>query len=136
MDGCVFRNYGTAWTGFFLTQENLICSCFIFKANRKRWPLFLRDRHIFTWKLLEILNVFITLPLTQAFSKRKPVKTGTPFFGRMYRGAKRQISIQNCPVKSKTGSPKWVYHNEQSFTTNLVFWKSNFSIRTSYKQLI
>ena len=70
---------------FVLTLENAFSYRFRFKANRKsigsskksvlgifEVALCLRDRHVFMWQSVKILNVFNTLTLKQIFWKTKP----------------------------------------------------------------
>ena len=65
---------------FVLTLENAISWRFNFEDNRNSIrkvlgvftiALHLRDRHVFMWQLVEILNVFYTLTLKQIFCKTK-----------------------------------------------------------------
>ena len=81
----------------------------------------LRDRHIFMWKSVEILNVFNTATLKQIFWKTKN------FFKKMeYRFLVKSTKIENTPFLYKTAK-------ERSFVNNyFFFWKFCFSLRNSY----
>ena len=102
----------------------------------------LRDRCIFMWQSVEILNDFNTLTLKQVFWKTKSFfkKLEYPFFVESTKIEKasfpykyqkpmlRQIEwwVQNGPITKNGVLP----------VTTLFFWKFCFSLRTSYKKLI
>ena len=103
-----------------------------------------RDRHVFMWQSVEILNVFNALTLKQIFWKTK-----TFFKNLGYRFSVESIKIENESFPYKTAiseanvktnrmvSTKWTYHKERSFASNyFIFWRFCFSLRTSYKELI
>ena len=103
--------------------------------------LYLRDRHIFMWQSLELLNVFNTLTLKRFFWYTKT------FLNKLEYRFLFEIKTATFPYKTALskanvklnwmGGTKWTYHKERSFSiTTLFFWKFNFSIRTSYKELI
>ena len=105
----------------------------------------LRDRHIFCMeKPLEILNVFFVLILKQLFWKRKTFvnKLERRFFRWLHKHEKRIALEQNCHAKTNVKTNKMESTNgpmtKNGFLplTTLFFWRFNFSIRTSYKQLI
>ena len=59
------------------------------------------DPHNLIWQSEEILEVFITSTLKQAFWKMKPFrKHGAGFFIWKYYDGKHDFSLQNCPVKN------------------------------------
>ena len=116
--------------------------------------LHLRNRHVFMWQSVEILNVFNILTL-----KRTSWKTKTFFKKLEYRFLVESTEIQNASLPYKTAisetnvkansmlSTKWTYQKERSFASNyfslfhfLFFFLKNdffgFSLRTSYKELI
>ena len=106
--------------------------------------LCLRDRHVFMWQSLKILNVFNTLTLKQIFWKTKNFfeKLQYPFLVES-----TMIEIASFPYKTaiseanvktyKIVTTKWTYQKEQSLpVTTLFFWKFCFNLRTSYKELI
>ena len=75
---------GNIWVGFCLSTETAFSYRFHFKDNRKgigssketvleifKMAIRLRDRHVFMWQSVEILNVFNTLILKQKFWKTK-----------------------------------------------------------------
>ena len=103
----------------------------------------LRDRHVFIWQLMKILNVFNTLTLKQIWKTKS-------FFKKLeYRFLVESIEIENASFPYKTTiseanvktnrmeNTKWTYHKERSFDCNYLFsWKFCFSLRTYYKVLI
>ena len=106
--------------------------------------LCLRDRHVFMWQSVQILNVFNTLTLKQTFWKTKT------FFKKMEcRFLVENTKIENVSfpykttiletnVKANTAvNTKWTNRKERSFASNYFFFKKNcFNLRTSYKELI
>ena len=91
------------------------------------------------WQSLWILNVFNTLTLKQVFWKPKIFlkELEYRYFSSEYYEWNRNISIQNCPAKSKManrmGSTKWTYHKEWAFATDyFIFLKIWFE----YKNLL
>ena len=93
-----------------------------------------RDRHVFMWQSVEILNVFNALTLIQIFWKTKT------FFKKLeYRFLVESTKIENASFPYKTAiseanvktnrmvSIKWTYHKEQSFANNyFIFLKILF----------
>ena len=102
----------------------------------------LRDRNVFMWQSVKVLNVFNTLTLIQIFWKTKT------FFKKLeYRFLVESTKIENASLPYKTAisetniktnntvNRKWTYHKERSFASNFfIFWKFCFSLRTSYKK--
>ena len=90
----------------------------------------LRDRHVFMWQSLEILNDFKTSALKQISWKTKT------FFKKLeYRSLVESTKIENTSFPYKTAIPeanvktnkmmstKLTYHKEWSFASNyLIFW--------------
>ena len=94
------------------------------------------------WQSLEILSVFNILTLKQVFWKTKT------FFEKLkYHFLVEGATIESATFPYKTdlseanvktnkmGSKKPTYHKERKFATNYlnIFWKFNFSLRTSHK---
>ena len=107
--------------------------------------LCLRDRHVFMWQSVEILNVFKILTLKQIFWKTKT------FFKKLkYPFLVESTKIKNALFPYKTAiseasvktnrmvSTKWTYPKEWSFASNhfIFFGKFGFNFKTSYKELI
>ena len=106
--------------------------------------LHLRDRHVFIWQPVEILNDFNTLTLKQIFWKTKT------FFKKLeYRYLVDSTKIENASFSHKTVvseakvkanrmvSTKWTYRKERSFASDcFFFWKFCSSLITSYADLI
>ena len=98
----------------------------------------LRDRYIFIWQSLEILNVFITLTLIQFFWKSKSLTltTGALLFSWKHYNEKRHISLKTVASKAnvktnRMGSTKWTYHNQRSFASNYFFFENLISVKES-----
>ena len=104
----------------------------------------MRDRHVFIWQSLEILNFFNTWTLKQTFWK-----TQTLVKKLEYRFLVESTKIENGKFPCKTAlseanvktnrmvSTKWTYHKERSFSSNFLFFQNFiFSLRTSHKELI
>ena len=109
-------------------------------------PLRLRDRHVFMWQSMKILNVFNSLTLKQIFWKTKTFfkkledsflvestkieKDWNHFHTKLpyQKPILRQIKwwLQNVPVTKNGVLP----------VTTLFFWKFCFSLRSSIKELI
>ena len=96
----------------------------------------LRDRHVFLWQSLEILNVLNNLTLKQIFWKMKTffkkleyrfsvesTKTESALFP--YKTALSEANVKTNRIVSK----KWTYHKERSFASNY------FILKNSYKEL-
>ena len=100
----------------------------------------LRDRHVFMWQSVKILNVFSSLTLKHIFWKTKT------FFKKLenyFLVGSTKIENASFPCKTAISganvkkNTKWTYHKERSFTSNyLIFWKLCLSLRTCYKKLI
>ena len=100
----------------------------------------LRDRHVFMWQLVEILNVFINFE-TDFLENRNLFKKLEQRF------LVESTKIENASLPYKTAwskanvdtnrmvSTKWTYHKVLP-VTSLFFWKFCFSLRNSYKELI
>ena len=105
----------------------------------------LRDRHVFMWQSVEILNVLNTLTLKQIFAKTKT------FFKELeYRFLVESTKIETHHFHTKLPCQKpmlkliiewWVQNG--SITKNgvlpvitLFFWKFCFGLGTSYTELI
>ena len=103
----------------------------------------LKDRHVFMWQSLVILNDFDTLSLKQIFWKMKTIFKKLEYFFLAVRRLKTAIFLQKTALTeanvktNRMGSSKLNYHKEGVFlVATIFFWKSCFSIRTSYKELI
>ena len=97
----------------------------------------LRDRHVFKWQSVKILNVFNSLTLKQIFWKTKT------FFKKLeYRFLVESTKIENAsfPYKTaileanvktnKTVTTKWTSQKERSFASNyLIFLKILFQFK-------
>ena len=91
--------------------------------------LCLRDRHVFMWELVKVLNVFNTLTLIQIFWKTKTFLE--------YRFVVETTKIENTSFLFKTAlseanvktnkmaSTKWTYHKEWSFANNFFIFLEN-----------
>ena len=92
-----------------LTQENVFSCRFDFIANInsvgfskvRYWETFkidlrLSDRNVFMWKPMEILNVFNTSEKRKTFFRNLVYR----YLVENYKDLKRNISTQNCPVRS------------------------------------
>ena len=103
-------------------------------------PLHLRDRHVFMWQSLEILNVFYTLKLIFWKPQTRFKKSAALFFSYQIQSAtfpyKTALSEANVKA-SRMVNTKWAYHKERSFAVTILFFrKFCFILRTSYKELI
>ena len=82
----------------------------------------LRDRHVFMWQSVKILNVFNTLTLKQIFWKTKTVLLKLEY---VFLFESTKIENSSFPYKTaisevnvKTNrmiTTKWTYHKEKSF---------------------
>ena len=142
--------YGKIWVGFCLNNEKCFFSKVSFLSQRKEHRFFsktvlgifkialrLRDRHVFMWQSVEILNVFNTLTLKQIFWKTKT------FFKKLgYRFLVESTKIENTSFLYKTViseanvktnrmmSTKWTYYKKRSFASNyFVFLKILFQFK-------
>ena len=97
----------------------------------------LRDRRVFIWQSMEILNVFNTLTLKQIFWKWKPFwkNWSTDFLveGTKMENAsipyKTAISEANAKT-NRMASTKWNYQKERSFASNyFIFSKILFQFK-------
>ena len=134
--------YGKSWVGFCLNTWKLLRGLILKPTERAlvllkngtgdcQIALHFRDRHVFIWQSVEILNVFNTLTLKQIFWKTKT------FFKKLgYCFIVESTKIKNTSFPHKTAileadvktnrmvSTKWTYLKEQSFASNyLVFLK-------------
>ena len=102
----------------------------------------MRDRHDFMWQSVEILNDFIIFRLKQIFWKT--ITYFQPIFRFLVGGSKTgNASNKNLPYqKSMLRKIKWWVKNGPITKNGVLplptsfFWKSCFSLRTSYKELI
>ena len=120
---------------FVLAQENAFSLRFRFRANTKSigssvLGIFkivhrLRDRHIFMWQSLEILNVFNALTLKQVFWKTKICfkKLGYRFLVGCtdvksatlpYKTALSEANIKTNRLRSTI----WTHHKNRSFASS------------------
>ena len=97
----------------------------------------LRDRHVFMWQAIELLNLFITLTLKQIFWKAQ-----TFFIKLDYRFSVESTKIENVTYPYNTAlsetnvkasrmvSTKWNDHKEWSFPSNcFIFSKILFQFK-------
>ena len=96
------------------------------------------------WQSVKVSNVFNTLTLKQIFWKTKTI-----FQKLEYSFLVESTKIENTSFPYKTAiseanvkanrmvTAKWTYHIKRSLASNyFFFWKSCFSLRTSYIELI
>ena len=137
--GCSFHQLlGKIWVRFRLnTGKHFALEVFVLKPQERAWTLLntnlgiykialrLRDRHVFMWQPLEILNVFTTLFLKLIFWKTKT------FFEKLeYRFLVQTTNTESAIFPHKTaqleanvktnrkGGEKWTYHKGRSFSSN------------------
>ena len=148
--------YGKIWVSFCLSTEKRFVLEDILRSRERAWilvktvlgifkvALHLRDRHVFMWRPLEILDVFTTLYLKLSFWKTKT------FFKKLkYHFLVWSTNIESAKFLHKTalseanvraggaGSTKWTYHKGQSFSSNYgIFLKILFQSTNSSKELI
>ena len=104
----------------------------------------LRDRHLFMWQSVEILNVFNTLTLRQIFWKTKTFfqKNRVPFLVESTRLKTHHFHTKLTNQKPMLRQIEWWVQNipftknEVLPVTTSLFWKFCFSLRTSYKVMI
>ena len=104
----------------------------------------LRDRHVFMWQSVEILNVFNTLTLKQIFWKTKTFlkKWSTVFKLQALRLKTHHFHTKSPYQKPMLRQTEWWVQNEPITKnrvlpeTTLFFWKFCYSLRTSFKELI
>ena len=103
----------------------------------------MRDRQVFMWQSVEILNNFNTLTLKQIFWKTKT------FFKKLWdRFLVENTKIENASVPYKTViseanimtnrmvSTKWTYHKERSFASNyFIFLKVLFQLKNLFQRV-
>ena len=126
--------YGKTWLGFclnirkhFFLEFSFLSQQLIFKI-----PLRLRDRHVFMWQSVKVLNVFNTLTLIQIFWKKNT------FFKKLeYSFLVETTKIENTSFLFKTAlseanvktmaTGKCNYHKDWSFASNcFIFLKNLF----------
>ena len=100
----------------------------------------LRNRHVFMWQSVKILNVFNTLTLKHIFWKTKT------FFKKLkYRFLVESTKIKNALFLYKAAISEVINVKTNRMVTtkdgvlpvtNLFFWKFYFSLRASYNELI
>ena len=120
------------------------CSLCHYDAMRTKIDMLpLKDRYVFMWQSLEIMNVFSNLILKQVFWRtKKNLKLEYYFLVERTTNESATFPFKTAPSKGnvKTNwirSKKWTYHKERSFANNyFIFWKLHLSIRTSYKWLV
>ena len=136
-----FNFYGKTWVGLCLNIRERFSLELLFSNQQKdhrflketvigifKIALRLKDRNIFMWQSLEILNVFNTLILRQIFWKTKT------FFKKLEYGFLVETTkIENTSFPFKTAlsetnfktnrmaATKWTYHKEWSFASNCFF---------------
>ena len=150
---CYGKNFG-----WFLSWhwKTLCLRGFISKPRERAWiilktvlgifkiALRLRDWHVFMWRPLEILTVFITLFLKLIFWKKGRffLKTWISF---LVQSTKIECTIfsdktalPEANVKTnRIGITKWTYYKGRSFVSNyFTFLKIFLQSRTSSKELI
>ena len=150
---CYGKNFG-----WFLSWhwKTLCLRGFISKPRERAWiilktvlgifkiALRLRDWHVFMWRPLEILTVFITLFLKLIFWKKGRffLKTWISF---LVQSTKIECTIfsdktalPEANVKTnRIGITKWTYYKGRSFASNyFTFLKIFLQSRTSSKELI
>ena len=92
----------------------------------------MRDRYVFMWQSVKVLNVFNTLTLIQIFWKTKA------FFKNLeYRFLVETTKIENTLFPFKTAlseanvktnrmvTTKWIYHKDWSFASNCFIFLEN-----------
>ena len=162
MNGWFFQHfsrvYGKIWVGFCVNiRKTLFLRGFILKPTARalvlpktvlgifKIPLRFRDRHVFTWKLLETLNVFNTSTLKIFFEKRKlfSKKWSIIFFVES-----TKLKTQHFPTKLLYQKPMLrrqiecgvqnghITKNMVLPVTILFFRKFCLNLITSYKELI
>ena len=96
----------------------------------------LRDRHVFMWRSVKILNIFSTLTLKQIFLKTKT------FFKKLehcFLVERTKIEKASFPYKTAMSdanvkinrmvTTKWAYHRKWSFASNyFIFFESFASV--------
>ena len=126
MNGCFFQQLLRQSLSWFLSFENAFSYSFHFKPNRKSIDsLHLRDRHVFMWQSVKVLNIFNILTLIQVFWKTKT------FFKKLeYRFLVETTKTENTSISFETAlsetnvrtnkmtTTKWTYHKEESFASN------------------
>ena len=100
--------------------------------------LYLRDRHVFMWQSLEILNDFNTLATkmktffnnwsSYLVEKIKSERASFPYKTAI---SEAHVKIIEWRVQNGSITKNWVLPG-----TTLFFWKFCFSLRASYKELI
>ena len=145
--------YGKIWVGFCLNTGKLFFLEVSFWSQQKEHRFFsktvlgifkialsLKDRHVFMWQSVKILNFFNGLTLKQLFCKTKT------FFKKLgYCFSFESTKFENASFPCKTGisegnvntnkmvTTKWTYRKERSFASNyfiiiiiIVFFFGNF----------
>ena len=110
------------------------------RHERVKMALRLKDRHVFMWQSLRILNAFNTLKLKQPFRKTNVSlkKTGASLFSTEYNNERAiflcKTALSKISVKTNwMGSTKWTYHKKIATDYFTFFWKFNMIIGTSYR---
>ena len=130
--------YGKIWVGFCLNTGKLFFLEVSFWSQQKEHRFFsktvlgifkialsLKDRHVFMWQSVKILNFFNGLTLKQLFCKTKT------FFKKLgYCFSFESTKFENASFPCKTGisegnvntnkmvTTKWTYRKERSFASN------------------
>ena len=139
--------YGKSWVGFCLNTWKLLRGLILKPTERAlvllkngtgdcQIALHFRDRHVFIWQSVEILNVFNTLTLKQIFWKTKT------FFKKLgYRFLVESTKIENTSFLYKTAtseanvktnrmmSTKLTYHKDRSFASNYFIFLNFFCLQ-------
>ena len=109
--------------------------------------LCLRDRHVFMWQSVKILNVFNTLTLRQIFCKMKSFceklvccfsveSTRIENASFPYKTAISEANVETNRMVTTKWNGEWIFAKNRVLpVTTLVFWKFYSSLRTSYKEL-
>ena len=144
------RFYGKIWVGFCLNTGKRFFIEVSFQSQQKELGFFqkkalgifkialqLRDRHVFVWQSVEILNVFNTLTLKQIFWTTKTFfkKLGYCFLIESTKienasfWYKTTISKANVKSNRMVGT-KWICHKERSSPSNyFIFSKILFQFK-------
>ena len=82
----------------------------------------LRDRHIFIWQSLQILNIFITLTLKQVFWKKENFKEKL-----VHRFFVESTTTENPKTYVKTDrmeNKKWIYPKKLNLPLTTLFFEN------------
>ena len=150
--------YGKIWVGFCLNTGKRFVLEVSFYSQQKEHRFFQKTvlgiiklalclRDVFMWQSVENFERFQYFNFETNFLRNENLFQKLEYCF-LVESTKNEynISKQNYPVRShvktnKISSTKWTYHKERGFASNyFIFSKNfqhkNFSIRTSYKELI